>query len=115
MNVRLHIERLVLDGFAMTPAERTHFVDAAQAELGRLARGGAGRRHFVGAGGGEGGRLPSPQGGSREGGAGFATPGVNRGLIQTAGGPFDPVAFGNEVARAGYRGIAGQRGSGGPS
>lgn len=87
MNVRLHIERLVLDGFAMTPSERTHFVNAAQAELGRLL---------------------TLQGVSTEVAAGFATPAVSGGTIRPAAAPFDPVSFGNEVARAVYRGMGGE-------
>ena len=43
MNVRLHIERLVLEGIELAPAERPLLQEALQAELGRLlAEGGIG-------------------------------------------------------------------------
>ena len=43
MNVRLHIERLVLEGIDLSPAERPLLQEALQAELGRLlAEGGIG-------------------------------------------------------------------------
>jgi hypothetical protein len=36
MNVRLHIERLVLEGIDLSPAERPLLQESLQAELGRL-------------------------------------------------------------------------------
>lgn len=36
MSVRLHIDRLVLDGLALAPADRAHFVAALESELARL-------------------------------------------------------------------------------
>lgn len=36
MNIRVHIDRLILDGVALSPAEQPHFQAAVQAELGRL-------------------------------------------------------------------------------
>ena len=43
MNVKLHIERLVLDGIELSPADRPAFQAALEAELGRLlAQGGVG-------------------------------------------------------------------------
>lgn len=36
MNIRLHIERLVLDGVALAPHERPHLQAAVEAELARL-------------------------------------------------------------------------------
>ena len=86
MNVLLHIERLVLDGFAVTPAQRRSFVNAAQAELGRLL---------------------ASQGVPREMSAGYATPAVDGGQVQCAPVGFEPARFGTEVARAVYRGLGG--------
>lgn len=36
MSVHVHIEHLVLDGFAITPAERTHLQKAVEQELARM-------------------------------------------------------------------------------
>jgi hypothetical protein len=36
MSVLVHIERLLLDGFEMTPAERAHLQNAVEQELARL-------------------------------------------------------------------------------
>jgi len=36
MSVRLHIDRLVLDGIALGPGDRAHFVAAVESELTRL-------------------------------------------------------------------------------
>lgn len=36
MNIRVHIDRLILDGVTLSPAEQPHFQAAVQAELGRL-------------------------------------------------------------------------------
>lgn len=36
MNIRLHIERLILDGVALSAAERPHLQAAMEMELGRL-------------------------------------------------------------------------------
>lgn len=83
MNVRLHIERLVLDGFAVTPSQRTKLVDAVEAELSRLI--------LVGSV-------------SSSAAAGFSVPAVNGGAV-AAGSPFNPVSFGHEVARAVYSSI----------
>lgn len=40
MSVRLHIDRLVLDGVTLAPADRAHFVAAIESELARLVAGG---------------------------------------------------------------------------
>lgn len=81
MNVRLHIERLVLDGFAMTPAERSHLVGAAEQELTRLLE----QRGLPA----EAARAP-------------ATPALDGGTIARPAGQLDPRAFGRELARAVY-------------
>lgn len=83
MDVRLHIEHLVLDGFSMTPAQRTAFTGAAEAELTRLI---------------------STGGLSDAAAAGFAVPALDGGLLHPPS-PFHPVSFGHEVARALYAGI----------
>lgn len=40
MSVRLHIERLVLDGINLGPHDRAHFVAAIESELARLVANG---------------------------------------------------------------------------
>lgn len=83
MDVRLHIERLVLDGFSMTPAQRTAFTGATEAELTRLIAAG---------------------GVSDAVAAGFSVPSLEAGLLLPSS-PFNPVSFGSDVARALYAGI----------
>lgn len=80
MDVRLHIEHLVLDGFAMTPAQRAVFTRAAEAELGRLI---------------------AAHGVSDAVTAGFAVPALDGGFVRPSS-PFHPVSFGRDVARALY-------------
>lgn len=92
MNVRLHIERLVLDGIDVTPVQRTALVGATEAELGRL---------FSSNG------LPDQVA------SGFSVPSADGGTIRQATSGFDSVAFGHEVARAIYRGMGGSRETGG--
>ena len=87
MNVRLHIERLVFDGFKMTPAERVILLDATQAELGRLLAINSESIHQA---------------------AGFSTPVISAGEIQQTASSLDPVSFGNQLARVLYRGLGGQ-------
>lgn len=83
MDVRLHIERIVLDGFSLTPAERAAFVTATEAELTRLV----------------------VEGGLSEAAAsGLAIPSLNASAVQLPA-PIHPEAFGHEVARALYSGI----------
>jgi len=36
MTVHVHVERLLLDGFELTPAERAHLQNAVEQELARL-------------------------------------------------------------------------------
>ena len=83
MNVRLHIERLVLDGLTVTPAERPLLQAALEAELGRLLTAG--------------GVSPDLQ-------SGIAVPSVRAGGIELArdGGP---ERLGAQIAQAVYGGI----------
>lgn len=83
MDVRLHIEHLVVDGYPMTPAQRTAFTGAAEAELTRLISAG---------------------GLSEAVAAGICVPALDGGRVHPAS-PFHPVSFGKEVARALYAGI----------
>jgi hypothetical protein len=85
VDVHLHIERLVLDGVGVTPAERVLLADAARLELTRLISNG---------------------GVSDSVAAGFCVPALNGGAM-TATSPIDPIAFGHELARALYRNIGG--------
>jgi hypothetical protein len=84
MDVRLHIERLVLDGASIGHADRARLVSAVEAELGRLlaTRG-----------------LPDAAA------AGWATPAVDGGSIAP---PANARTFGRDVARAVYRGLGGE-------
>ena len=81
--VRLHIERLTLDGLALSPAERAGMVAALEAELGAMIA--------------QGGLSPA---------AGFTAPALVAPQI-TAAQPFDPAAFGGALAGALYSGIGG--------
>lgn len=81
MSVRLHIERLVLDGFTLTPAERARLLEATQAELGSLLASHGVPGHMAG---------------------GFATPVIRGGEVQQPAGAFEPVTFGRDLARALY-------------
>lgn len=85
MDVHLHIERLVLDGVGVTPAERVLLAEAARLELTRLIASG---------------------GVSDSVAAGFSVPALNGSAI-TATSPVNPIAFGHELARALYRHIGG--------
>jgi hypothetical protein len=81
--LRLHIERLTLDGLPLSPAERAGMVAALEAELGAMI--------------------------AREGlaaSASFAAPALLAPQI-TAPNPFDPAAFGRALAGALYSGIGG--------
>ncbi|HVT57260.1 MAG TPA: hypothetical protein VHR45_02580 [Thermoanaerobaculia bacterium] len=83
MNVRLHIERLVLDGIAVEPGHWPVLLAALEGELGRLlARGG------VGPGLAAGGAVPSLKAG------GFQI-----------GGEGNPRQLGKQIAGAVYGGI----------
>jgi len=83
MNVRLHIERLVLDGIQLDPAQRPLVQEALQAELGRLfAEGGVEGSLAAGA------MVPSVRA------DGFAMSGDG-----------SPVSLGRQIARSVYGGI----------
>lgn len=83
MNVRLHIERLVLDGVGVSPAERPLLQAALETELGRLLA--------------TGGVSPDLQGG-------IAVPSMRAGGIemQQGGGA---ERWGQQIAQAVYGGI----------
>jgi hypothetical protein len=83
MDVRLHIDRLVLDGYSMTPAQRRTFQSAAESELTLLI---------------------SKGGLSDAAAAGFRVPSLDGAVIHPPS-PFHPVSLGREVARALYAGI----------
>jgi len=84
MNVRLHIERLVLDGVPVAQADRARLLSVVESELGRLlaTRG-----------------LPDAAA------AGWATPAVDGGSIAPTP---NATKFGRDVARAVYRGLGGE-------
>jgi hypothetical protein len=87
INVRLHIERLVLDGFTMTPAQRAQLVNAAQEELGWLL---------------------ANKGMSESMAGGFSTPVIDGGVIQQSAASFEPVSFGRDLARTLYGSLGGR-------
>ncbi len=86
MNVRLHIERLVLDGMTVSHTDRAQLVAAVESELSRLL---------------ETGGMPAVAA------SGFALPAVDGGSI---GPTANPTAFGCEIARSVYRGLGGNPG-----
>jgi hypothetical protein len=81
MNIRLHIERLVLDGLPVTRAEAPRVKAAMEAELGRLL---------------------SEGGVSSELAAGGATPSVNAADIHVSPAP---TRLGTQIAQSVYAGI----------
>jgi hypothetical protein len=83
MNVRVTIDRLVLDGIAVRPSQRPALREAAEAELARLL-----------AEGGVGGQW-------RQGGA---VPQVAAGAVAVPAGD-DPALLGRRIAAAVYGGI----------
>jgi hypothetical protein len=85
VDVHLHIERLVLDGVGVTPAERVLLAEAARLELTRLIANGGVSDWFA---------------------AGFSVPALQGGAMASTSA-VDPVAFGHELARALYRHIGG--------
>lgn len=86
MRIELHIERLVLDGLAATPRERTMIRTAVEMELSRLLTEGGLARELAG---------------------GVALPSLGVGNIQlTPGG--NPWQLGEQIARAVYAGIGQQ-------
>lgn len=87
MSVRLHIERLVFDGFTLTPAERARLLEVVQAELGSLL---------------------THQGVPDNMAGGFATPVIRGGAVQQPAGAFEPVTFGRNLAHALYGSLGGR-------
>ena len=83
VRVNLHIERLVLEGIGVDPAQRPVLQEAIQGELGRLLAEGA-----IGAGLAVGGLMPSVRA------SGFEISGDG-----------SPVALGRQIARSVYGGI----------
>lgn len=83
MKITLRIERLILDGIELTPADRPAFQQALEAELARLLA--------------EGGVAPGLAGG-------MAVPAVRAGGFEMSGGG-DPVRLGKQVASSVYGGI----------
>jgi hypothetical protein len=83
MNLRVRIERLVLDGVAVPPSGRAALCAAVEAELGRLlAEGGLGGRWS------QGGAVPRLAGGA----------------VAVPAGP-DPALLGRRIAGAVYGGL----------
>lgn len=83
MRITLNIERVVLEGIQVTPAQRCTLGAAFETELARLIT-----ERFT--------EAPS--------GTGFSTPMLPALSVQLAT-PLDPAAAGAEIARAVYRGI----------
>jgi len=83
MNVALHIERLVLDGFELSPAERRRLQASVTAELTALIRTSGLREEFE---------------------TGIAVPSVRAEMIHSAGSA-DPERLGRQIARSVYSGI----------
>jgi hypothetical protein len=83
MNVNLHIDRLILDGIDLDPAQRPALQAAVEAELGRLLSEGGVGADFAG-----GGAVPSVKAGGFE-----------------MGGDGNPQQLGAQIARSVYGGI----------
>jgi hypothetical protein len=81
--LRVHVERLVLDGLAVAPGERPALQAAVEAELARLLAEGGLASHLQ---------------------AGGAQPYARGGMVRAAQGG-DPAALGRQIARAVYGGI----------
>jgi hypothetical protein len=83
MNINVQIERLILDGMPMAPAERPLLQAAVETELAQLlATNGLGPGLMTGG----------------------AMPGLRAGGIQLQGGE-DPIHLGAQIAQAVYEGI----------
>jgi hypothetical protein len=87
MNVRLHIERLVLDGLALERGHEPVLRAALEAELTRLIADGGGAHELMTAG---------------------AVPRVSAPGIETAGDG-DPAQLGRQIARSVYDSFGGRR------
>lgn len=83
MNVKLHIERLVLEGINLAPHEHKPLQAAVEAELGRLLSAGGVSQELAG---------------------GIALPSLRTGDIQL-GNRTGPVQLGGQIAQAVYGGI----------
>jgi hypothetical protein len=83
MNIKLHIERLVLDGLHVSPTDRPRLQAAIEAELARLLSAGGVNSGFQ---------------------AGMALPSIRAGDIQLAAGS-GPDGIGQQIAGALYEGI----------
>jgi hypothetical protein len=83
MNVNMHIEKLILDGLTVAPAERPSLQAAVETELAWLLA--------------EGGLAPALQGGG-------ALPSLRAGGIELQG-EGNPVHLGAQIARAVYEGM----------
>jgi hypothetical protein len=83
MNIRLHIEQLVLDGLPVTRGQSAQVKAAVEAELGRLL---------------------SERGVSRELASGGALPGVDAPALRTSRGT-SPTQLGTQIARSVYAGV----------
>jgi len=82
VNVKLHIERLTIDGAGLAPGGKERLLAAVEAELARLiARDGIAREYR----------------------AGGAAPALRAGTIGTP--PKNPAQFGIEIARAVHSGL----------
>jgi len=84
MNINVHIERLILDGVALSPHQRPHLQAAVEAELTRLLT--------------EGGLASGIL-------TGGAVPHVNAETIQLTGAN-NPTHLGQQIARSVYGGIS---------
>ena len=82
MNIRLHIERLVLDGLPMTAAQAPRVKAALEAELGRLLSGGI----------------------SHELASGAALPSVSAAAVQLPRG-VSPTQLGRQIAQSVFMGM----------
>jgi hypothetical protein len=83
MNIRLHIERLVLDGLPVTAAQAPRVKAAIEAELGRLL---------------------SEGGVSLQLASGAALPSVNAPVVQSPRG-VTPVQLGTRIAQSVFAGV----------
>ncbi len=83
MNILVQIDRLVLEGFELAPAQRRHLQAALQAELRDLLSSGGLRGEFA---------------------SGTAVPSVQAEAINIPP-PGDPARLGRRIARAVYSGI----------
>ena len=83
MNILVHIDRLVLEGFELAPAQRRHLQAALQVELRDLLSSGGLRAEFA---------------------SGIAVPSVQAEAINVPR-PGDPARLGRRIARAVYSGI----------